>query len=266
MKTFKQLQNLLTENKNNKKWDPNDPAGVPDFVFKSAHEKIQYKREMMPLWKKLNLPTDFEERINAMGGKTMEYGFNFGKRGRGNDLPDFVTWSKNGQKDRQFYYKNGKLHRDGDKPAMILWYENEQKQFERHYKNGKEHRDGDKPAEVEWHKNGQKHAEWFYKNGNKHRDGDKPAVTRWHGNGKKEREKYYKNGKEHRDDFKPAIIIYKFSGSVDDFLFYENGFDYMLPNRIVIEMMKKSKSDEEIHKALREHENMLKKLRKELKH
>ena len=158
MKTFKQLQNLLTENKNNL-----DPAGVPNFAFDklSAHEKMRYKT----LWKKMGLPTDFEERIEKMGGKTTKSGFDFGKRGRGNDLPDFVIWYKNGQKTSEVFHKNGKEHRDGDKPAMILWYDNGQKSSEVFYKNGKKHRDGDKPAEIWWNENGQKQGETFYKNG-----------------------------------------------------------------------------------------------------
>ena len=198
MRTFKQLQNVLTENKNNKKWDPKDPAGVPDFVLKSAHEKIQYKRDMMPLWKKLNLPTDFEERIEKMGGKTLKSGFDFGERGRKDgDFPSEVEWHENGQKELEVFYKNGNYHRDGDKPAEIHWYENGQKHAEWFYKNGNKHRDGDKPADIWWYRNGQKQAEWFFKNGNQHRDGDKPAVMWWYENGQKKEEAFYKNGKEY---------------------------------------------------------------------
>ena len=51
-----------------KKWDPKDPAGVPDFVLKSNHERMLYKKDLLPLWKKLNLPTDFRERVDMLGG------------------------------------------------------------------------------------------------------------------------------------------------------------------------------------------------------
>ena len=192
MKTFKQIQeSLLTESKNTL-----DPAGVPNFVFDklNAHEKMRYKM----MWKKMDLPTDFEERIKAMGGKSDGTFFDFGEKERKDgDFPSEVEWNSNGQKHLERYYKNGKKHRDGDKPAVIWWHENGQKELEWFFKNGKLHRDGDKPAEIWWYENGQKHFEIYFKNGNKHRDGDKPGDIRWYKNGQKQAEGFYKNGKEY---------------------------------------------------------------------
>ena len=242
MRTYKEIQTLLTENKNNEKWDPKDPAGAPDFVFKSAHEKIQYKRDMMPLWKKLDLPTDFEERIKVMGGRTTKYGFDFGERERKDgDFPSKVEWHSNGQKTSEWFYKNGNFHRDGDKPAVTLWHKNGQKWSEDFYKNDNQHRDGDKPAMTLWHKNGQKFHEVYYKNGKFHRDGDKPAVTEWYENGQKSSEGFYKNGKRHRDGDKPSGIYTDGAGAIVSLDFYKNGRPYLPPEEKIVEFFKNTK-------------------------
>ena len=45
-----------------------DPVGIPDGYFEdlSAHDKMVYKR----LWKSLNLPTGFVDRVEELGGRT----------------------------------------------------------------------------------------------------------------------------------------------------------------------------------------------------
>lgn len=134
MKTFKQLQIILNENRKFL-----DPVGMPQEVLNklTGHRQMEYKM----MWKRMGLPLDFEERIIVMGGETNHNGFDFGSSSRKEgDFPVTAFWYENGHKASEFFfYKNGKEHRDGDKPAVIVYDANGKIIKKEFWKNGKQY-------------------------------------------------------------------------------------------------------------------------------
>lgn len=146
---LKTLKECLTESKKTD-WNPKDPVGLPDFVVQSmsAHEKMSYKKDMLPHWNRLNLPEGFEERVKALGG-----------------VVDKVKWGQGYTFIRQTADKRNRE----DLPSEEMWntFGNFQKSFQMFTKGGKRHRDGGKPAYTEWNPDGSVNISVMYENGKK---------------------------------------------------------------------------------------------------
>lgn len=138
MKTFGQIQTILTENRT-----PLDPAGMPEDAMKKipGHTQIRYKM----LWKKMGLPEDFETRIKAMGGEVLtgdfigHTGYHFQKKWREryqNGFPEMKTWHRNGNPAFERFMYDGSLHSKDGNPSFTIWDRNGIKEVEIWHKKG----------------------------------------------------------------------------------------------------------------------------------